>query len=132
MASPTTFRVKTEPGDGISAKRIGAAAERRVERHLRWRGWRICARNWIGGGGELDLVCTRWRTLLIVEVRHRPSAAQAFQSVDDDKLARTRTAAHALVQTYRLERYHLRIDVIALDAAGRLHRHRDVTRHDRF
>ena len=56
-------------------------AERRAARHLWLRGWRICARNWIGGGGELDLVGSRWRTLRVVEVRRRPTLAQAFASV---------------------------------------------------
>ncbi len=105
---------------------IGAAAERSAERHLRWRGWRIVARNWIGGGGELDLVASRWRTLLVVEVRRRASAEAAFRSVDADKLARTQSSAAALVHRHGLERYRLRIDVIAVDEAGRIHRHRDV------
>ena len=110
----------------ISARTQGAAAERRVERHLRWRGWRLCARNWIGGGGELDLVFARWKTLLIVEVRQRPTIEEAFVSIDTPKLQRTVLAARALVRAYHLERYRLRIDLVAVDADGRVKRHRDV------
>jgi putative endonuclease len=108
---------------------VGRAAERRAERHLRWRGWRLCARNWTGGGGELDLVFSRWRTLLVVEVRRRPSTAAALRSVDRAKLDRTLAAAAALVARHHLERYRLRLDVIGLDPAGRLVRVRDVLRH---
>ena len=118
-------RTGCSPATGASLL-IGAAAERRAARHLRWRGWRIVARNWIGGGGELDIVASRWRTLLIVEVRRRDTAEQAFVSVDADKLTRTQNAAAALVRRYGLERYHLRFDVIAVDAHQRIHRHRDI------
>lgn len=107
---------------------MGAAAERRAARHLWLRGWRLCACNWIGGGGELDLVASRWRTLLIVEVRRRPSLAAAFASVDRGKLDRTIAAAHALVRTYGLERYRLRFDVIAIADDGALEWRRDVLR----
>jgi Holliday junction resolvase-like predicted endonuclease len=105
---------------------VGRRAERQVELHLRLRGWRIAARNWIGGGGELDLVASRWRTLLVVEVRLRPTHAEALASIDDDKMARTRRAARALVRTFRLFRYRLRIDLFAIDAGGRMLRRRDV------
>lgn len=107
---------------------VGAAAERRAARHLWVRGWRICARNWIGGGGELDLVVSRWRTLVIVEVRRRPTLAEAFVSVDRAKLDRTIAAAHALVRSYGLERYRLRFDVIAIADDGELEWRRDILR----
>lgn len=111
-----------------TSRDLGAAAERRACRYLRLRGWRICARNWIGGGGELDIVASRWRTLLIVEVRQRMELAAALASVDRAKLDRTLAAAAALVRTHRLGRYRLRIDVIAIDGRGRLVRRRDVLR----
>jgi len=98
---------------------VGAAAERRACHMLLLRGWRICARNWIGGGGELDIVASRWRTLLIVEVRQRVSGAAAIASVDRAKLDRTLAAARALVRSHGLERYRLRFDVIGFPPAGR-------------
>jgi putative endonuclease len=117
---------------GHSIRQSGVAAEQRAARYLFWRGWRICARNWIGGGGELDLVCSRWKTLLIVEVRQRPTVDQAFMSVDRAKLDRTLSAAAALVRAHGLQRYRLRVDVIAVDGEGRLYRRCDVTRADRL
>lgn len=105
---------------------IGARAERRVERWLRLRGWRICARNWVGGGGELDLVASRWRTLLIVEVRRRSDHDRAAASVDQAKIERTLRAARALVRAHALFRYRLRVDVFVVDAGGRIGRREDV------
>lgn len=108
------------------AARIGAAAERRATRMLMLRGWRICARNWIGGGGELDIVASRWRTLLIVEVRQRVSGAAALASVDRAKLDRTIAAARSLIRTHALERYRLRFDAIGFAANGTAIWRRDI------
>ena len=105
---------------------VGAAAERRACRMLLLRGWRICARNWIGGGGELDIVASRWRTLLIVEVRQRVTGAAAVASVDRAKLNRTMAAAQALVRSHGLERYRLRFDVIGFPPQGQAVWRRDV------
>jgi len=123
---PDAITPDPDTGPGVAVSSRGRWAERRAERHLRWRGWRLCARNWIGGGGELDLVLSRWRTLLVVEVRARPTHDEAFASVDTPKLRRTVLAARALVRAQRLDRYRLRIDLIAVDAQGAIARRRDV------
>ncbi|TVR44278.1 MAG: YraN family protein [Planctomycetota bacterium] len=102
-----------------SAQERGRQAERRVEGYYRRRGWRIAARNWQGGGGELDLVASRWRTLVVVEVRHR-RRGDPLASIDAAKLARTLTAARALVRAHHLQRYRLRIDLAAVDERGRV------------
>ncbi len=115
--------------DADEIRRLGREAEERACRHLRWRGWRIAARNWIGGGGELDIVASRWRTLLVVEVRRRVSGRAALASIDRDKLTRTLAATRALIRTHDLARYRLQLDVIGLDAAHVLHRRRDILRH---
>jgi Holliday junction resolvase-like predicted endonuclease len=106
----------------------GAAAERRACRMLWLRGWRICARNWIGGGGELDIVASRWRTLLIVEVRQRVTTAAAVASVDRAKLDRTVASARALVRLHGLEQYRLRFDVIGFPVSGNVIWRRDILR----
>jgi Holliday junction resolvase-like predicted endonuclease len=108
------------------AQEAGRRAETRVCRHLFWRGWRICARNWLGGGGELDVVASRWTTLLVVEVRQRATADAAALSVDRAKLDHTIAAAEALVRSFRLHRYRLRLDLAAVDARGRIHWRRDL------
>ncbi len=106
----------------------GAAAERRAARHLQLRGWRIVARNWRSEAGELDLVASRWRTLLVVEVRRRRSLDAAWASIDGDKLERTLRTAHVLIRRHHLERYRLQLDLIGIDDAGHLHRRADILR----
>jgi putative endonuclease len=108
------------------ARTIGDSAERRACWRLRLRGWRIVARNWIGGGGELDIVASRWRTLLVVEVRRRASSGDAFLSIDRAKLDRTIAAANALVRLYGLQRYRLRVDLVGVDERGRVTERKDV------
>lgn len=108
-----------------STAALGREAETRACRHLILRGWRIVARNWIAAGGELDIVASRWRTLLVVEVRHR-SDGRPLASIDREKWRRIRRTALALVRTHHLQRYRLRFDVIGLDGDGRLERRRDV------
>jgi Holliday junction resolvase-like predicted endonuclease len=114
--------------DARAIRAEGFAAEAKACLHLQWRGWRIAARNWVGGGGELDIVASRWRTLLIVEVRRRLSGTEALASIDRDKLNRTLRAAQALIRRHDLQAYHLRLDLIGIDHQGRLHRRRDVLR----
>ena len=72
------------------------------------------------------MVFARWRTLLIVEVRQRSTAQEAFASIDKTKLQRTVMAARALIRSASLQRYRVRVDLLAVDAAGRVHRHREV------
>jgi putative endonuclease len=50
---------------------IGRRGERAAARHLRRRGWRLLARNWRAGGGEIDLVVRRGSVMAICEVKTR-------------------------------------------------------------
>lgn len=49
----------------------GRWAERRVQRLLEQRGWRLLDRNWRCRWGELDLVLAKPKRLLVVEVKGR-------------------------------------------------------------
>lgn len=57
-----------------SAVALGVAAETFVSDMLRQEGWSVLARNWRGGGGELDIVALRDGVLRVVEVKARTSA----------------------------------------------------------
>jgi putative endonuclease len=54
-----------------SAVAFGASAETYVCDLLMEQGWRILARNWRGGAGELDIVALRNGLVRIVEVKAR-------------------------------------------------------------
>lgn len=55
--------------------RTGRRGEELAARYLAGRGWRILARNYRCGHGEVDLVARRERVLAFVEVKTRRSAA---------------------------------------------------------
>ena len=97
----------------------GAWAERKAARYLQRRAWRLCARNWIGGGGELDLVMSRWKTLLIVEVRFRGDD-EPFVSIDEEKIKHLQLASKALVRQHKLHQYQIRFDAIGVLRSGEL------------
>ncbi len=103
----------------------GPWAEARVAWRYRLRGWRIAERNWIGGGGELDIIASRWWTLVVVEVRYRPVHDAALVTIDAAKIGRTMTAAQAFIARHDLHAYRLRIDLALVDAQGRIRIRRD-------
>lgn len=104
----------------------GQRAEHRIVRYLQWRGWRIVARNWTCRGAELDIVCSRWRTLLIAEVRQRSNHLAARVSVDDAKLNRLKHGTLALVHQHKLWSYDLRWDLFTLNAQMHIKRHTNI------
>lgn len=73
----------------------GAAAERRVRRYYRLRGYRILAANVRAGGNELDIVARRGGRLVFCEVKYR--AGDGFgdpaEAVGPEKQRRVTRAA---------------------------------------
>jgi len=68
--------------------RIGRAGEDAAARHLARRGWRIVARRWRGGGGELDLVARRAGVLAVCEVKVHRGSPVAYAPVGARQRAR--------------------------------------------
>lgn len=100
-------------------RRRGDRAERVAARYLQRRGWRILARNWRGGGGELDLVAARRRTLVIVEVKTRSEAGWLEDPVGWRQTLRIHRAAAAYLRHSAREDWEVvRIDVIAVHRRG--------------
>ncbi len=81
-----------------SAVALGVAAETFVSERLRQDGWDILARNWRGGGGELDVVALKAGVLRIVEVKARTNA-DPLQAITPRKQRRLVQAAEAFLAT---------------------------------
>jgi putative endonuclease len=74
----------------------GAEAEGLVAAELALHGWRVLARNWHGGGAEVDLIVERDGALRFVEVKARladdPSGLEAITADKQRRLVRAAEA----------------------------------------
>ena len=77
----------------------GAAAERRVRRYYRLRGYRILAANVRAGGNELDIVLRRGDCLIFCEVKARANDrfGDPWEAVGPEKERRIRRAAEGFL-----------------------------------
>jgi putative endonuclease len=85
------------PSEQRSTRAFGDAAERRVRRHYRLRGYRILAANAWVAGYELDLVLRRGARLVVCEVKTKAGEryGHPFEMVTEEKARRIRRAAEA-------------------------------------
>ncbi len=99
----------------------GAAAEALAESVLVAQGWDVLARNWRGGGGELDRVLRRGAELRFVEVKLRAEDdALADDAVPAHKRTRLRGAARAWLEAHAEHATAASaFMVVWVDAAGR-------------
>lgn len=85
----------------MSGKRTGDAKGRRSERRaeflLRLKGYRILARRFRSGRGEIDLIARRGRVIAFIEVKFRASADAAIESVSERQQRRILAAASAFI-----------------------------------
>lgn len=80
------------------ARQRGLDAEMWVARTLAAQGWRVVARNWRGGGAELDLVVRRHDALRFVEVKARsPSDDIGLEVITEGKRRRLVRGAEAFL-----------------------------------
>jgi putative endonuclease len=95
----------------------GAAAERRVRRHYRLRGYRVLAANARSGGNELDIVLRRGRRLVFSEVKMRsgPAFGDPLEAVGEEKATRVRRAAEGfLARRPELRDLEVAFEVVAV------------------
>jgi putative endonuclease len=99
---------------------------------LRLKGYRLLARNFRSGAGEIDLIACRGAVLAMVDVKTRGDLASASEALGPRQRARIVRAAEAFLQQRpQLAQLSVRFDVI-LVAPGRLPRHLlDAWRPDR-
>jgi putative endonuclease len=72
---------------------LGARAEEATAAWLLGAGWRVLARRWRGGAGELDLVCLDPSGALVgveVKLRRTARAGSAADSINRNRLRRLR------------------------------------------
>ena len=97
----------------VRAFRRGIDAETLAAWSLRLKGWRILARRFSEGPGEVDLVARRGRTIAFVEVKARADFATAAEAVSPRQQHRIRRAAEAfLARRPAYAGYVVRFDVV--------------------
>jgi len=95
------------------AQRRGNRAESIASWWLRMKGYRVLARGFRCPAGEIDLIVRRGRTLAIVEVKARPSLAEASEALTPRQQRRIARAAEVFVQRHaQFVGCTLRFDVI--------------------
>ena len=100
---------------------LGRAGEDRAARYFEESGYRILTRNWRCRAGELDLVVTNGREVVVVEVKTRRGDAfgHPFEAIDSRKRIRLWRLAAAWMAAHpdELQGRRVRIDAVALTGA---------------
>jgi putative endonuclease len=110
----------TIPGTGRRLP-YGERSEHVAARRLRWRGYRIIARNFRAAGAEIDLIMMDRGTMVFVEVKARMTDAVGSpeDAVDARKQYRIRKAAEIFAERRGSRERPMRFDVIAISGDGR-------------
>ncbi|MCP1336398.1 YraN family protein [Hyphomicrobiales bacterium FT118] len=83
---------------------------------LRLKGFRVLARRVRTSVGEIDLVAMRGNLVLVVEVKRRPTHAEALAAVTPRQRHRlARAAASLIARDARLAGADMRFDVVSVD-----------------
>jgi len=100
-----------------SRRALGIEGEARAARYLATQGYRIVGRNVRVGRVELDLVATRGRLVVIVEVKTRRSRAAGLpeEAVDFRKRERLVRGASAWLAEHPGRVSRVRFDVVACE-----------------
>ena len=98
-----------------SRYQTGLFAESLCRLILRLKFYRILATRYKTPMGEIDIIAARGRKLVAVEVKSRPSLAQALESISPRQCRRIASALEIFVmRTPRYQRADLRFDVMAV------------------
>jgi putative endonuclease len=106
-----------------AAERRGRRAETLALLYLRAKGYRLLARRYRTPVGEIDLIVARRRLIAFIEVKARPTGAEAAESVTPASQRRIARAASAwLAKHPEAADRELRLDVV-IAVPWRLPRH---------
>ena len=98
-----------------AAETRGRRAEALAAWALRLKGYRVLARRFRSGAGEIDLIVRRGRTLVFVEVKQRPDEAAAVAAVTPAAARRIARAAELWIgRNPVLAGFDRRFDVVAV------------------
>ena len=116
---------------GTRAQAQGLGAETTACAALEAEGWRILGRRLRTPAGEIDVVAERAGLLAVVEVKRRPTLAEAAASLSARQRARLLAAAEILLAANPdWGRAGIRFDVIVVDDAGQVRRIVDAFRQE--
>ena len=116
---------------GAEAQLLGVDAEEIACRALSDEGWIILGRRLRTAAGELDVVAERSGLLAIVEVKARPTLAEAAIALSPRQRARLLAAAEILLaDNPGWGRAGIRFDVLLVDGSGRMRRIADAFRRE--
>ncbi|MBN2799555.1 MAG: YraN family protein [Deltaproteobacteria bacterium] len=96
----------------------GQWAEGFVAQDLERRGFSILARNWRGGGGELDLVALREEHLCFVEVKSSTRSAADPERLSAAQQRRLISAAEAWLASAQVSPRELSLSVVLVSGEG--------------
>ncbi len=113
----------------VLAYRRGIDAEAAACRALEREGWTVLAHRLRTEAGEIDVVAARQDLLAIIEVKARPTLADAAMALGARQRARLLAAAEiVLAQHPEWARAGMRFDLMVVDAAGTVRRIADAFR----
>lgn len=92
----------------------GVEAEWLAAAFLRLKGYRIRATRFAAAGGEIDLIASRFGTLVFVEVKARREIETARIAITPDKLRRIERAARSYLGTLPALPATIRLDAVFL------------------
>ncbi len=116
------IRGRVAQSGGLRAEAVAADA-------LRGDGWAILAQRLRTAAGEIDLIAERAGLLAIIEVKHRPTLAEAAAALGPRQRARLIAAAEIVLAEHpEWGRAGVRFDVLLVDPAGAVRRIADAFR----
>lgn len=112
---------RTRSDRGLRNHLAGHTAEASVARLYEGRGIPICARNWRGSGGEIDLVGRNGDQVIVVEVKQSRTHDLAASHILPAQVARIFQTVEEFLDTQPLGSLtDVRIDLALVDGQGRI------------
>ncbi|WP_325601706.1 YraN family protein [Rhodopila sp.] len=113
----------------LTSHAAGLAAEATARRAIEADGWAVLGQRVRTPAGEIDLIADKEGLLAIIEVKARPTLAQAAAALTRRQMNRLTAACEMLLCLHPdWGRKGVRFDVILVDPAGRVRRIRDAFR----